>query len=96
MKKFVVVALLLGTIMLLSCATNIHTIGKGAQHNEMMEARQWYILFGLVPLNQVDTAKMAGEAQNYTIKTEQSPLDVIMNIFTSYVSVTSRTVTVTK
>ena len=83
-------------LMIVGCATHIHQIGKGAQSNQVVEARQWYILFGLVPLNQVDTAQMAGGATNYTIKTEQSALDVIMNLFTSYVSVNSRTVTVTK
>jgi hypothetical protein len=39
---------------------------------------------------------MAGSAKDYTIKTEVSALDVIINIFTTYVSVVSRTVTVTK
>jgi hypothetical protein len=39
---------------------------------------------------------MAGSAKNYTIKTEQSVLDVVINLFTSIVTVNSRTVTVTK
>jgi len=39
---------------------------------------------------------MAAGTTDYTIKTEQSALDVVINIFTSWVTVYSRTVTVTK
>jgi hypothetical protein len=49
-----------------------------------------------VPINKVDTNAMAAGATNYQIKTEASALDVIINIFTEYVTVMSRTVTVTK
>jgi len=42
------------------------------------------------------SAKMAGGASDYMIKTEQKFLDIVINIFTSAVSVYSRTVTVTK
>ncbi len=49
-----------------------------------------------MPINDVDSAELADGAADYTIETEQSALDVIINIFTSIVSVYSRTVTVTK
>ncbi|MDO9576918.1 MAG: hypothetical protein Q7J16_03455 [Candidatus Cloacimonadales bacterium] len=49
-----------------------------------------------MPLNEVDTNQMAGGAANYEIKTEQSAMDIIMNLFTSCVTVYSRTVTITK
>jgi hypothetical protein len=62
----------------------------------MMQQRQWYILWGLVPLNNVDTYHMAGGTKDYEIKTEASALDVIISIFTGIVTVNSRTVTVTK
>ena len=93
MAVFMIIVLML---MLAGCAAHIHKIGKGAQGNDVIEKRQWYILFGLVPLNEVDTAEMADGATDYTITTEQNELDVIMNIFTSYISVVSRTVTVEK
>ncbi len=83
-------------IAIVGCSANIHQVGKGAQGNQVIEARQWYILFGLAPLNVVDTNQMAGDAVDYEIKTEQSALDIIFNIFTSSVTVYSRTVTVTK
>lgn len=79
-----------------ACATHQHVVGDGAKNNQKVEERQWYILFGLVPLNNVDTKQIASGVQNYEIKTQQSALDVIMNIFTGIVTVNSRTVTVTK
>jgi hypothetical protein len=86
------------TIMLgfVACSTHTHIVGKGAQGTQQVENRQWYILFGLVPLNDVKTSDMAAGATDYTIQTQQCALDVIMNIFTMYVTVSSRTVTVTK
>ena len=91
---------LLAVIILISfiagCAAHIHKVGQGAQGTEKTEARQWYVLWGLVPINEVDTQEMADGVNDYTIKTEHSALDVIINIFTGYVSVISRTVTVTK
>ena len=96
MKKIVSIIMLIALIALVGCSANIHQIGKGAQGNQVIEARQWYILFGLAPLNVVDTNQMAGDAVDYEIKTEQSVLDFIFNIFTSTVTVYSRTVTVTK
>lgn len=90
-------ALMVGVMFLFAaCATHVHTVGSGAQGNTKMEQRQWYVLWGLVPLNEVDSHEMAGGTENYTITTEQAPLDVIINIFTTYVTVVSRTVTVEK
>jgi hypothetical protein len=82
--------------LMVGCTAHVHTIGKGSQKGEFTEARQWYILFGLVPLNTVDTAEMAEDATDYEIKTESSALDIIMNIFTMYITINSRTVTVTR
>ena len=62
----------------------------------MMMARQWYVLFGLVPINEVDTNAMAGTATDYEIMTQHTGLDVIINIFTGVISVNSRTVIVRK
>ena len=83
-------------VIIIGCSAHIHTVGKGAQGGDIEQSRQWYILFGLVPLNDVDSQEMAGGAANYEIKTEQSALDVLMNMFTALISVYSRTVTVTK
>ncbi len=87
-------ALLLFAMFVASgCSTHLHVVGDGS---ETVEQRQWYVLWGLVPINDVDSAEMADGAADYTIETEKSALDVIINIFTGVVSVYSRTVTVTK
>jgi len=96
MKKITFALLALIILLAVGCSMNVSTIGDGPQKNEVIQARQWYILYGLVPLNNVDTKQMAGDAKNYEIKTEQSGLDILMNLFTNGVTVTSRTVTVTK
>jgi hypothetical protein len=96
-KRFVlVVAMVIILGLLMGCAAHIHKIGQGAQGAQKVEARQWYVLWGLVPINDVNTLNMSDGATDYTIKTEQSALDVLINIFTGYISVVSRTVTVTK
>lgn len=98
--RFARIAVAVGLIVLLigmtGCAAHIHKIGNGATGTQVEQQRQWYILFGLVPLNNVDSHAMAAGASDYEIKTEQSFLDVVMNIFTSVVTVNSRTVTVKK
>lgn len=96
-KKIIsLLALTVIVCLLAGCTAHIHKVGQGAQGAEKTEARQWYVLWGLVPINEVNTSELAEGATDYTIKTEHSALDVIINIFTTYVSVVSRTVTVTK
>ena len=97
LRKFL--PIIMAAIMMVSivgCYAQTFVVGNGAQSSQVEETRQWYILFGLVPLNTVDSKAMAGDATNYTIHTEQTFLDVVINIFTSAVTVYSRTVTVTK
>ena len=96
MKKVAAVFMLAVMMFMVGCAAHTHVVGNGAQGNEVTQQRQWYVLFGLIPINNVDTEQMAAGTVDYTIKTEQSALDVIINIFTGMVSVYSRTVTVTE
>jgi len=97
LKKIIALTTLLALIIVIAgCSAHIHKIGAGSQTGEVIELRQWYVLWGLVPINNVDTNAVAGGATDYEIKTEQSALDVIINIFTSAITVYSRTVTVTK
>ena len=98
MKRKVILAAVAVVILLslMGCSAHVHTVGRGPQTAQQMQARQWYVLFGLIPLNDVNTSQMVGETTDYEIKTEQSALDIIINIFTGSISVYSRTVTVTK
>ena len=96
LRKLAVLLTLLVTMFVWGCAAHQHVIGAGPSTGQTEEARQWYILWGLVPLNEVDSQAMAGGASDYEIQTEYSFLDIVMNLFTSIVTVYSRTVTVTQ
>ncbi len=78
-----------------SCMSLTHTVGSGGL-GEAETKRQWYVLWGLVPLNDVDSKEMAAGAQNYTVKSSITPLDFIINIFTGIITVYSQTVEVKK
>jgi len=53
-------------------------------------------LFGLVPLNEVDSKALAGGAEDYTITTKFKFVDHVIGFFTSIVTVRPMTVTVQK
>ena len=80
------------------CSTLNHNIGSGAPNGtEVASDRQWYILWGLVPLNNVDGGQMAkskGLSNNYTIQSQTTFLDGIINFITSIVTVSGQTVRV--
>jgi len=98
MKKTLAVILLLSISLFLlnGCYTMTHVVGQGGQSNTTEMARQWYILWGLVPLNDVSSKSMAGGTANYTVKTEITPLDFLINIFTGFVTIYSMSVEVKK
>jgi hypothetical protein len=98
MKKTLTSLALLGalTLPMASCYTMTHQVGDGGSGAATSSERQWYILWGLVPLNSVDSHEMAGGASDYTVTTEQSALDVLINIFTAWITVYSREITVSK
>ncbi len=98
MKKTLRSIALLGalTLPMTSCYTFHHEVGDGGTGASEETERQWFILFGLVELNKVDSQAMAGGATDYTASTEWTPLDILINIFTGYITVYSRTYTVTK
>jgi hypothetical protein len=97
MKKIITVLLIVAfCFIFVGCYTMVHQVGKGAQGSTTATKTQWYILWGLVPLNEVNSQALASGATDYTIQTQLSPMDFVMNIFTGMVTVYSRTVTVTK
>ena len=92
-------------MLFISCATHLHTVGYGPQKGVKATARQYYLLWGLVPLNTVDTNEMAGtdingnQIEDYEIQTQFGVLDITINwisLFTTGLFISSRTVTVTK
>ena len=103
-NKLIAITLII-SMLFISCATHLHTVGHGPQSGVKATARQYYLLWGLVPLNTVDTNEMAGtdingnQIENYEIQTQYGVLDIAINLvsfFTIGLLVSSRTVTVTK
>ena len=94
MKKITII--LLAILFIAGCMTQVHKIGSGPQTYEEKTLRQWWVLWGLIPINEIDTHEMAKGAENYEIKTEISFVDGIITIFTSMVTVGCSSVTVTK
>jgi hypothetical protein len=96
LKRITAATALVALLLVTACATHIHTVGSGPAGHEMSIQRQWYVLFGLIPINNVDSKAMAAGAENYQIMTQQNFVDVVISAFTGMVSVNCRTVTVTK
>jgi len=78
------------------CYTNNHIIGNGSKGNTELSEKQWYVLWGLVPLNKVDTNKMAGDVNDYQITTTHSFVDLLISAITGIVTVQVKSVTVKK
>jgi hypothetical protein len=95
-KSLLLVAVFALTLALSSCYTLVHTVGDGARGGQVTAQKQWYALFGLVPINNVDSKAMAGGAENYTITTEISFIDYVITAFTSIVTISVKTVEVQK
>ena len=94
MKKITLVVSSVLLLTLMACATHTHDVGKGAQGNVVKKGRQLWVI-NLVPINQVDTAAMAGDATDYTIQTQVDFVDILVTVFSSNI-ITSRSVKVTK
>lgn len=79
-----------------SCYTNTHIVGDGAQTGVTVSKKQWYALWGLVPIGQEpDTKTMAGK-EDYTITTSHTFVDQVISLFTSLVTISVKTVEVQK
>lgn len=96
LRKISAAFLIVGMLCFIGCAVHVHKVGNGAQGTDMMEARQWYVLWGLVPINDVDTHAMAAGTTDYEITTETNLVDFVISAVLGQVTVTCRTVTVRK
>jgi len=93
-KSLLLVAVFILSLALSSCYTLNHTVGEGAKTGITNTQKQWYALWGLVPINNVDSKALAGGAEHYTIKSEITFIDYVITFFTSIVTVTVKTVEV--
>lgn len=89
------VLLVLALTMLVGCMTHEHIVGTGAATGYTESAKQWYLIGGLLPLNNVDTKAMSGAAQNYKIITQTTIIDAVISSLTGGLLV-PRTVKVIK
>jgi hypothetical protein len=96
MRTVLILAVVAACMLLAACYTSTHIVGNGPQGNTVVTARQWYAVYGLAPLNSVDSKAMAGGAKDYKIVTQQTFIDGVINAFTSSFTVTCQTTTVTK
>ena len=107
-NKLITITLII-SMLFISCATHLHTVGHGPQTGIKVTSRQFYLFYGLVPLNSVDTNKMAGIDSNgnyitdYEIQTQTGPIAIFLafclGLFTYGICpaiIQSRTVTITK
>lgn len=77
-------------IILSSCNATMHTVGTGGKGDCKSvgqydaKKKQWYLFWGLLPLNKVDSKELAGGAQNYTVRTTTSFGDGLIAIPGNY------------
>lgn len=77
-----------------SCYTTTHVVNDGAQGMTQVNQKAWYALWGLVPINNVDSQAMAAGNENYTITDQVTFLDYVIGAFTSWVTIVPKTVKV--
>ena len=95
LRKCTAVLLLVAMVLMMGCAAHTHKVGHGAVLNRTrIVERQWYLLYGLVPINEVDTHAMIGGKNHYEMRTEVTVMDFIYISLFSPLTVTCRTVTV--
>ena len=101
--------ILVSSLLIVGCSTHIHTVGYGPQSGIAKTERQYYLLWGLIPINTVNTqADLDKDEINYEIRTQSGVTDYFVMIappiFFGVIFgapfpvglITSRTVTVTK
>jgi len=105
MKKTTLVLMVATTLLIVGCSTHIHSVGMGPQSGVKMTSRQYYLLWGLIPINTVNTDEMVGKDANgntiinYEIQTQVGPMDALIGVASAVAIggvLSSRTVTVTK
>lgn len=96
MKKSLIALALAASIALpmTSCYTMTHKVGNGGTGLEEIKDRQWFFFFGLVTLNTVTSHDLAAGVEDYTVTTEWTWVDILMNTLTVFVTVTSQEVSV--
>ena len=77
-----------------ACVSNQHVVGLGPTGTGVQSARQYYALFGLVQINDVETQRLATDLTSYSIDSRFGWIDLLLAPFLLPVTGTSRTITV--
>ncbi|MCU0862719.1 MAG: hypothetical protein MUC36_02910 [Planctomycetes bacterium] len=87
-------AFALAVSTLAGCVSHQHTIGLGATGTGQQTARQFFFLFGLFQVNEIDTQRMAPDLTSYSIETRFGVVDMLLAPLLAPLTMTTRTVTV--
>ena len=85
--------------LLPGCFTFTHTVGKGPLNPKapvVVEETRWFALYGIVPLDSLDSGSLAGTAKDYRVTTQFTFVDCVISTFTSLVTFYRQTVIVEK
>jgi hypothetical protein len=96
MKRIAVIAVIILTLCTVGCATI--KVGGNAQLGssrdegvKVAEKRCWYLLYGLVPINDNSTDNIIPANRTIRVETKYTPMDFILNMFTGFVTIYSNT-----
>lgn len=81
-------------MLLCGCMGHTHVVGVGPTGLGTESVRQYYMLFGLVPLNDVDVQRVTGNLSGYEIQSDYGFMDFVLSPLLILFTGTSRTVTV--
>lgn len=87
-------ALSLTAVLASGCVSHTHVVGLGATGSGSTVARQFYLFFGLFPVNTIDTQRMAPDLTSYTVETGFGLVDLALSPFLLPFTLTTRTVRV--
>ena len=76
------------------CMFHHHRIGTGPTGTGSTSARQYYLGFGLMRLNEIDSQRFTEDAVSYDISSEFTLTDFLFTTFLWPLTVVTRTVTV--
>jgi len=86
--------LVLILLSLPACQVHVHRVGGGATGLGSESQRQYYGVFGLWRVNEVDVQRMASDLTGYEVHTEYSFVDFLLMPILLPITGMSRTITV--
>lgn len=96
MKPFVI-SLIIALFLSQGCTIHRHTVGNGPIKKQgsqltIAKKKQWFALWGLVPVNTPNTEEMSGNFKDYQIKSSTNFGDMLISFFLSPFSFQTRTI----